>query len=157
MFENNNLASLRHVTVDAVVFAKEKILLVKRGEKLLEGGKWAMPGGFMDRDETTKQAIEREIMEETGYAVKNIRLLTIRDNPDRPGEDRQNVSFIFFCEADEKTGKSDDESTQQKWFSLDELPNEEEMAFDHAESIKLYLRYRKEIFNIPVFNNYEKH
>lgn len=151
IFENNNEASLRHVTVDAVVVSGDKILLVKRDEKLLEGGKWAMPGGFLDRDETTKQAIEREIMEETGYAVDKVSLLTIRDNPDRPKEDRQNVAFIFCCEAGERTGKPDDESSRQEWFSLDRLPNDEEMAFDHYESIKLYIKYRKENFKIPVF------
>ena len=117
----------------------------------MEGGKWGLVGGFMERDETAKQAVKREVFEETGYRVSNIGLLTIRDNPDRPREDRQNVAFVFFCEAGGKDGKADRESTAQKWFSFDDLPKEEEIAFDHYQNIRLYLKYKKEYLKIPVF------
>ena len=92
IFENGERASLRHAVVDALVLDKQKILLVKRAKKLLEGGKWALIGGFVGRDENLKQAVAREVMEESGYKVKNITLLTIRDNPNRPKEDRQNIA-----------------------------------------------------------------
>lgn len=152
-FEDGGTGSLRHVVVDALVLQDNKILLVKRSKKLLlEGGKWGDVGGFMDKDETAKQAAEREILEETGYRVKDLTLLTIRDNPDRPKEDRQNISFVFFCTATEKVGEGDWESTEEKWFALDDLPPENEIAFDHYENIKLYLRYLKENLKLPIFN-----
>ena len=66
-FENGNKASLRHVVVDNLVLKDGKILLVKRTGKLLEGGKWGLAGGYVDRDETVKEAAKREILEETGY------------------------------------------------------------------------------------------
>src|SRR3972149_761645 len=126
LFEDGNETSLRHLVVDALVLKDNKILLVKRIGKLLEGGKWGLVGGFVGRDETLKEAVAREILEETGYKVESVTLLTIRDNPDRPKEDRQNVSFVYFCTATEKTGDTDWESEEQQWFSFDQLPPEAE-------------------------------
>lgn len=148
--------SKRHVCVDTLVLKEDKVLLVKRVDKLLEGGKWGLVGGFVERDETSKDAVVREVFEETGYRVENVKLLAIRDNPDRPHEDRQNYAFIFFCEAKEKDGKPDWESTDQRWFSFDNLPPKEDFAFDHYEDIQLYLKYREEGFSIPVWNDGEE-
>lgn len=133
---------MRHVIIDALVLRKDKILLVKRTEKLLEGGKWAIIGGFLDRDETLIEAVSREIFEETGWKVKNIKLLKIVDDPNRPNEDRQNVAFIYTCEAVKKHGEADWESDEVKWFKLNDLPKKEEFAFDHFEDIEYYLRQK---------------
>lgn len=137
-FENGNEASLRHVTVDALVMKDGKILLAKRTNKLLEGGKWGLLGGFVNRDETLKEAVAREVMEESGFKIEDINLLTVRDNPDRPKEDRQNISFVYFCRALEKVGESDWEVDDLQWFDLDDIPSEEEIAFDHYQDIQLY-------------------
>jgi 8-oxo-dGTP diphosphatase len=149
VFEDGNKNSLRHVVVDTLVLKDDKILLVKRTGKLLEGGKWSLVGGFVDRDETTAQAATREVMEETGWELTDLVLLRINDNPNRPGEDRQNVCFVYFCTATEKTGKADWESDEQKWFNWNELPSEENIAFDHAESISLYRKYLKDKEPLP--------
>ena len=138
-FENGNAALLRHVVVDALVLKNDEILLVKRSHKLFEGGKWALVGGFVDRDETIQEAARREILEETGYEVDDITLFRIIDSPHRQGEDRQNISFVYFCKTLEKVGEADDESDEQRWFSLSALPPQEQMAFDHFTIIQLYL------------------
>jgi len=138
-FEDGGEAKLRHVVVDALVLKDNKILLIKRTKKLLEGGKWGLLGGFVERDETLKEAVAREVMEESGYKIKNIELLTIKDNPDRPNENRQNIAFMFTCEALEKEGDSDWEVDDQKWFDLSDIPAKDEIAFDHYDIIKFYL------------------
>src|SRR6185312_7100688 len=129
-FENGNRASLRHVVVDNLVLQGDRILLVKRAVQLIEGGKWGLVGGFVDRDETIRQAAAREIMEETGYEVTDITLFRIIDTPDRPGEDRQNIAFVHVCVAGQRTGTPDWESTEVRWFPLSALPEEHEFAFD---------------------------
>lgn len=149
-FENGTEASLRHAVVDTLVLKDGKILLVKRTNKLLEGGKWGLVGGYVERDETLAEAVAREVKEETGYLVRNITLLTIRDNPDRPKEDRQNISFVFFCEATQKVGEADWEVDDQQWFGFDGLPAQDQLAFDHYDSIALYLRYREERLALPI-------
>ena len=105
IFENGDEASLRHTVVMVIVIKEDKILLGKRSEKIIEGGKWGLPGGFIGRDETIKGAADREIFEETGYRLKNSALLTIVDEPDRPNDaDRQNIAFVYFGEAGKKEG-----------------------------------------------------
>lgn len=151
IFEDGDKASLRHVVVDVVVTKENKILLEKRSKGLLEEGKWGLIGGFVDRDETSKEAVRREAFEETGYRVDDIKLLTIRDNPDRPNEDRQNIALVFACVALSKEGTKDDESTDVKWFEFDKLPKKEEIAFDHYKDIQLYLDYKKNIIKLPDF------
>lgn len=148
-FENGNKASLRHAVIDAIVIKDNKILLVKRSPQLTDGGKWAIVGGFVERDETLKQTVAREITEETGYLLTDIQLFTIVDNPDR-NEDRQNISFVYLCTVGEKVGEPDQESTEVKWFSLDNLPKEEEFAFDHYKIIQLYMKYKKENIALPI-------
>lgn len=151
-FENDNKASLRHVTTGCLVLKDDEILLVKRTAKLLEAGKWCLPGGFVGRDETIKQAIKREVLEETGYTIEEPTLLKINDNPDRPGEDRQNIDFVYFAKAGEKVGEADSESDDVKWFNIDGLPKKEEIAFDHNANIQLYLKFLKSKFTLPVTN-----
>lgn len=149
-FENKRKAFLRHVTVDALLVQKDKILLVKRAPHLPHGNKYALPGGFLDRDETTSEGILREVREETGYEGKIISLFRINDNPYRKGEDRQNVDFVYLVRVEKKVAKHDSEVKKVKWFDLDKLPQPEEFAFDHYETIQLYLRYRKEKIDLPV-------
>jgi ADP-ribose pyrophosphatase YjhB (NUDIX family) len=147
-FEDGGKAALRHAIIDALVLKDNKILLVKRSKKLSkEPGKWAVVGGFVNRDENLLQTAEREIREETGYTVKNITLLYVMHSPDSPGDDRQNIKFVFFCTAVDKVGEHDWEESEIKWFDLDNLP--EQLAFDHPEHIKIYKRFLQKELIIP--------
>ncbi len=139
---NDKEAYLRHTVVDALVVDGTKILLVKRAAHMSDGGKYAVPGGYMDRDETVQQAVLREVEEETGYAAKIVSLFCIIDNPHR-GDDRQNVAFVFIITALKKVRESDHESEEVRWFDLDQLPPKEEMAFDHLDTINLYKEHLK--------------
>lgn len=154
-FEDGNKANLRHVCVNAIVVKDNKVLLGKRGrykdKKILESGKWALLGGFFNRDETLKQCIKREVMEESGWEINSLSLFRINDNPDRPAEDRQNVDVIFIAKAIKKIGKSDEEVTELQWFDINNLPPREKTAFDHAENLELYNKYLKKKFNIPIW------
>lgn len=134
---------LRHVVVDMLVVDNNKILLVKRGgpKWYLEVGKWALPGGFLDHDETGVQAAVRETREETGYQTQVIKLLRIIDNPHRSHElNRQNVSLVYLMKPLKKVGGHDNEISEVKWFALDNLPPAKDFAFDHLETIKLYIK-----------------
>lgn len=143
-FENGQKTSLRHVTIDAIIIKDNKILLVKRAANLINPNKYALPGGFLDRDEDTHSAIKREVQEETGYVCTNVTLFRINDNPNRIGEDRQNVDFVFLVTIGEKVSVPDKEIKETVWFKLDRLPAPQEFAFDHYKNVSLYLKYRSE-------------
>ncbi len=149
-FENGHKASLRHVVVDSLVLRGNELLLHRRSAKLNEAGKWSLAGGFLDRDETIAEGAQREILEETGYRVTDLTLLRVVDKPDRRNDDRQNVSFVFFCFAGEKAGQPDWEAEEQKWFKLDNLPPKEEIAFDFYDNIQCYLNYLKDPCQLPL-------
>lgn len=138
-YENQNKTSLRHVVVDNLVIDGSKILLVKRGPKYSEPNKWALPGGFVERNETITEAAVREVLEETGYQSKVIKLFRIIDNPDRPKEDRQNITFVYILKPIKKVGRPDHEISDTKWFDLNKLPKKSEFAFDHYQMIKTFL------------------
>jgi 8-oxo-dGTP diphosphatase len=151
-FENGDKTFLRHLTVNAIVIKNNQVLLGKRGtfngKPILESGKWGLLGGFFGRDEKLISAVKREVMEESGWEIDNLKLFRINDNPNRPMEDRQNVDMIFIANAVKQTGKSDEEVSRLQWFDLDQIP---EMAFDHGDSVELYKKYLKENFPLPVF------
>jgi len=57
------------VGVGAVIVKEGQIVLIKRG-KAPRKGEWSLPGGGVELGEKTSEAIEREILEETGLTTK---------------------------------------------------------------------------------------
>ncbi len=155
-FENGDEVNLRHITVAAIIVKDNKVLLEKRGtykgKPIIESGKWALVGGYFDRDETLKEAVKREVMEEIGLEIDNITFFRLNDSPLRPMEDRQNVEMIFTAEALHQNTKTNEEVSDIKWFDLDNLPKKEEIAFDHIDSLNLYRKYLKVKFDLPVLD-----
>ncbi len=149
-FEDGDKGKLRHVIIDAIIIKDGKILLVKRTKKLLEGGKWGVIGGFMERDEDIFQTVKREVLEETGWKIDNITLFRIKHWPDRRNEDRQNVGFTFFANAIRQKGEKDWESDEIKWFDFNSLPPQDQIAFDHSDDIEFYKKYLKKKFPLPI-------
>lgn len=149
-FEDGGKASLRHLAVHAIMEKDGCILLEKRAPGLLEAGKWSIPSGYLDRDETASQGIIREVREETGWEASVSSLLYIKTDPNRPHEDRQNVAIFFVVTPIRKVGEKDHESTEVAWVPISELPPLDTLAFDHGEAIALYLRHKNERFPLPV-------
>jgi 8-oxo-dGTP diphosphatase len=143
-FEDGHPVRLRHATTSALIIEGDQILLARRAETLSEGGKWCIPGGYLDRDETVVAGMTREIREETGYASTLLGLFEVVDNPLRPhDQEKQNLCFIFVAKLGEKVGETDWETTELKWFPLDALPAPEIMAFDHLPTIQRYIQAMK--------------
>ncbi|RLV58621.1 8-oxo-dGTP diphosphatase MutT [Parashewanella curva] len=53
-----------HVAVGVIINSQNQILIAKRHEHLHQGGKWEFPGGKVEEDETTSEALIRELKEE---------------------------------------------------------------------------------------------
>ncbi len=150
-FENGNKANLRHVTVGALVLnSNNEILLVKRAAGIVGANKFTIPGGFLDRKENTAEGALRELKEETGYSGKAEALFQVNDNPHRPKEDRQNVDFIYLIRLGSKEANETPETQSIGWFSKDNLPIEDEFAFDHRNIVLRYFEYLKKPFQLPI-------
>jgi len=131
------------LTVDAIVFVKEEdkilVLLIERGREPFKN-KWALPGGFIEMDETLETACKRELFEETGLRVDKMTQFKTYDAIDRDPRHRT-ISVIFFTELIEKQQvKGGDDASRADWFPISELP---ELAFDHKQILIEFFDYLK--------------
>ena len=74
-----------HVAVGVIFNDLNQILLAKRPNNLHQGGKWEFPGGKVENDETTSEALIRELKEEVNLnVISTTPLMTISyDYPDK--------------------------------------------------------------------------
>jgi len=91
------------VGVGGVVIEDERALLIRRGSEPLLG-QWSIPGGTLELGETLIEGTERELMEETGLAVRVLDLIEIferinfgrgADEPWSTPEERRRPRFHF--------------------------------------------------------------
>ena len=120
------------VTADCVVIANEKepkMLLIQRGNEPFKGC-WAFPGGFMNMDETTEQCAVRELEEETGLKVTEIKQIGAYSRVDRDPRGRTiTVAYLAIIDKVENV-KGLDDAAKAQWFPISDLPK---LAFDHEE------------------------
>ncbi|MEL6132697.1 MAG: NUDIX domain-containing protein [Bacteroidota bacterium] len=126
-----------HVAVDAVVFGYQpetgiSLLLIKRLYPPFDG-QWALPGGFVDQDESLEAAVNRELAEETGVSINYLEQLYTFGTPMRDPR-RRVISVAYFAlvrpEAFQLHAQTD--ASDAQWFHLDHLPP---LAFDHQQII----------------------
>ena len=127
------------LTVDAVVFRKKaddyEILLIERKFPPYKG-KWALPGGFVDMDETLDNAVSRELKEETGLENIDLEQLHTFGSLNRDPRGRT-VSVVYWGIAERsKEAFAGDDAAKTRWFNIKDLPA---LAFDHDEVIKMAL------------------
>src|SRR6266540_2344651 len=110
------------VTVDVVIFTLHSrelhVLLVQR-KRWPHEGRWAIPGGFINIDESLEQAARRELEEETGVRDIYLEQLYTFGEPKRDPRTRViSVAYIALVSADKQTLRVSDENTDVRWFQL---------------------------------------
>jgi 8-oxo-dGTP diphosphatase len=72
---------MKEIQVVAGIISNEegKILIAKRKKELSDGGKWEFPGGKVEKNESHKQTLYREIKEELGIEIVVEELFVITD------------------------------------------------------------------------------
>ena len=132
------------VTADCVVITKEaepKVLLIERGGEPFKGC-WALPGGFMNMDETTEQCAFRELEEETGLKIGEVHQIGAYSRVDRDPRGRTiTVAYLAVVDAPMAV-KGQDDAAKAQWFPLSALP---ELAFDHEELMRDAIKKYEEV------------
>ena len=124
------------VTVDVVLFTEEaadrKILLIQRRNPPFKDH-WALPGGFVEMNESLEESALRELREETGLANLQLTQLGAFGDPDRDPRGRV-ITVVYYGTIDATQARvvAGSDAVDARWFSTANLPT---LAFDHAEII----------------------
>jgi 8-oxo-dGTP diphosphatase len=131
------------LTADCVIFSfssdnssksysSPSVLLVQRRNEPYKGF-WALPGGFMNIDETIEQCAARELQEETSLKDVQLTQLHVYSTVNRDSRERVvSVAFVGTVNRSEHEAHAGDDALLVEWFSIDSLPP---LAFDHKEII----------------------
>ncbi len=138
------------VTTDCVVFGFDgrelKVLLIERGLEPYKG-MWAFPGGFMRIDETAEQCAIRELKEETGMVLTQVRQLGAFSGVHRDPRERV-VTIAFYALARQSEVIGGDDAAHARWWPIKEIP---QLAFDHDYILRRAMeRIRQDIHFEPV-------
>src|SRR5215472_17708588 len=128
------------VTVDVVMMSLRQgdlhVLLIKRRSWPFEG-MWAIPGGFVNMDESLETAAKRELGEETGVEDVYLEQLYTFGDPGRDPRTRV-ITVVYFALLDSERlqVRAADDAVDVGWFSVYDLP---QLAFDHAQILEYAL------------------
>lgn len=140
------------VTVDIVIFSLVdndlKVLLIKRNQAPFVG-MWAIPGSFIEIDESLKDAAVRALADETGVTDVYMEQLYTFGNPTRDPRTRVITVAYFALVPDSAVRHQVGEHTvDTAWFSMYDLPD---LAFDHEKILNYALtrlRYKLEYTSV---------
>jgi 8-oxo-dGTP diphosphatase len=130
------------LTVDVALFTTREgrlsVLLVERANEPFRG-RWALPGGFVEEDESLASAAARELGEETGLERLDVELEQLGAYGD-PGRDPRgrtvSVVYVAYGESLPDPVAADD-AADAGWRPVDELLEApDELAFDHARILR---------------------
>jgi ADP-ribose pyrophosphatase YjhB (NUDIX family) len=112
--------------VSAVIFDRRGRLLLQQRS---DGGQWGLPGGSVEIGESVRDAIAREVLEETGLIVTVRRLIGVYSAPAiqvvryPDGNVWHYVSVSFECSVRGGSLKTCDETLALDYFPLRRLPS----------------------------------
>lgn len=115
-----------------------KIMLIKRslvdseGRPNMEAGKWALPGGFVDPQESAYESAQRELREETGVEQIHLEHFGVYDTPGRDprGWIISNAHYAIVPEHHISNRAANDDASEVELFSVDRVLDLD-LAFDH--------------------------
>lgn len=141
------------LTVDGVVFGydptpKVSVLLVKRKYDPYKD-LWAIPGGFVEQNESLEEAVYRELQEETGVKISYLEQLYTFGTPDRDPRGRVvSVAYFGLVKPDSFKVEAASDAKDVRWFDIKELPK---LAFDHTTVLDIAIqRLRAKITYEPI-------
>ena len=110
--------------VSAVIVQDDKILLVKRGHEP-SGGLWSFPGGRVELGETVREALVREVFEETSLVIEPGEPAGVQDVilGDESGISAHYIIISFHASVISGELKAGDDAADAQWVGLGELDN----------------------------------
>ena len=119
LFCNESGYQTPKIDTRAAIFKDGKILLVQESD-----GRWALPGGWCDVDQSVMDNTIKEVKEEAGLDVRAEKVIAILDKvKNNPGRSAHRVTKVFIlCKSLGGTFAPNAETVASASFALDELP-----------------------------------
>ncbi|NOQ87940.1 MAG: NUDIX domain-containing protein [Gammaproteobacteria bacterium] len=112
------------IGVGVLVWREKKILLGQRITDASSSMCWQFPGGHLEADESVLACAQREVREETGLEIKNLRHLGFTNKSFVAGE-KKYITLLVSC--DYSSGEAQvleaDKCADWQWFDYRELPS----------------------------------
>jgi ADP-ribose pyrophosphatase YjhB (NUDIX family) len=109
------------VDVRGAAFVDGRVLMVRE----ISDGKWTLPGGWADVNQSAGECIVREIAEESGFQARALKLAAVYDYQ-RSGHPPLHIDSIykmfFICEITGGEARASDETSEVAFFARNELP-----------------------------------
>ncbi len=126
--------------VRGAIFKNDQILLVRERDD----GRWTLPGGWVDVNESPSEAVVREVFEESGYHTKALKLLALSDKHkhDYPPQWPHAYKSFFLCELLGGQPRTNLEISAIGFFAEDQIPA---LSYDRISPLqikRLFLHYR---------------
>lgn len=109
------------VGVGITIIKDGKVLLGKRKGSHGEG-QWATPGGHLEYMESFKDCVLRELAEECGIEVENIRFQYLANMKEYAPKHYCHVGMIMEWKSGEPKVLEPDKCEEWKWFDINNLP-----------------------------------
>jgi ADP-ribose pyrophosphatase YjhB (NUDIX family) len=110
------------VDVRAFILSEEKVLLIREDA---DDGRWTLPGGWADVNESPSESVVREVEEESGYIVEPKLLLAVFDRSKQghvPTFPYHVYKMFFHCEIVGGSPRPTSESSESRFFEIGQLP-----------------------------------
>jgi ADP-ribose pyrophosphatase YjhB (NUDIX family) len=125
--------------VRGAIFREDRVLLVR--ETL--DGKWTMPGGWADVNDSPSHAVEKEIEQESGFTAKAVKLAALydRNKHDHPPYLFHAWKAFFICEITGGAPRFSNETDGVEFFRLDALPELSTGRTTSAQIQRMYVHH----------------
>ena len=118
------------LAVDCIILIDGRVLLIHRRNP---PHGWALPGGFVEYGETVEDAVRREMKEETGLELQDLRQFRVYSDPARDA--RGHVVSVVFTARGVGKPEAGDDADRYRLIDLNDVP-ESEIAFDHPRILR---------------------
>lgn len=112
-------------TVGAIIFNPDNKILLCKSHKW--DNKYIIPGGHIELGEKMEEALRREIFEETGLEIYDIKLISLKESilSDTFHEEKHFIFIDYICKTNSYEVILNEEAQEYKWIDLDEIENYE--------------------------------
>ncbi len=128
------------VDVRGAAFRDGRLLLVRE----ISDGRWTLPGGWADVNQTPTECVIREVREESGFECRAVKLAAVHDYRTRnPPRNVDSIYKLFFlCQLTGGSARASDETSEVAFFGAHQLPplslgrttpEQIDLMFKHAE------------------------